>query len=224
MPDRLKPWMSAACLLAIFGCASRGQVELLESRLRLQEDQLLAQQAQLAAGEVDLHAARQEADLLRAQLTAQGRHPLLPEQADVLFHATGIEFNSLVTGGLDRDGQPGDDLLNVLLMPHDADGEPVKLAGDIRLELLDLAAEENEQQLGVWDFSKEQSRDYWRRGLFGTGFLFDLTWQRPPLNGELLLRAEMTTADGRKFHTSMPVKITLPPGTASIAAGESPVQ
>ncbi len=192
------------------GCVARGNVDLLETRIRHHEDRLVEFESQLAATRRQLEVARNEAAVLRSQLTDRGAAAILPEQASVLFQATGIKFNSLLTGGLDRDGSAGDEMLSVILTPHDADGDMLKLPGAIELEVLDLSKAEGSQRLGTWNFDAAQSRDYWHSGLVGSGYLFQLPWQQTPESSELLLHARFTTTDGRQFDTSTQIQIEPP--------------
>jgi hypothetical protein len=193
--------------MAACGCASRGNVELLEAQLRLHERQLRTAQSELKTAHSDLQIARQDSQTLRTQLADRGQSPLLPEQADVLFRAAGIRLNSMLTGGLDRDGEPGDDTLAVALVPHDGDDEPVKLPGEVRFELYDMTHPKNPQQVGAWDFSVEDSHAAWQRGLLGAGYRFQLPLQHPPETPELVLHARLTTSDRRLFDTNTVVNL-----------------
>ncbi len=197
----------AVLMLCAGGCAARGNVELLESQLRQQEDRLRSLNQQLSQTESDLHIAQREVETLRIQLAERGEQILLPEQAQALFHVAGIRVQKLLTGGLDRDGEPGDDLLNVVIVPHDEQGEAVKLPGDLEIEVLDLTAPEHLRKLGVWRFSAEQVADHWQSGLT-SGFQFRMPWQLPPVSDDIVVHARFQTADGRKFGTSAEVRVT----------------
>ncbi len=206
---------SSQILLAVLmlgggGCATRGNVELLESQLRQQEDQLFAIRTQLETAETELRVAQKEVGALRVQLAKNGAPGLLPEQAQSLYRVTGIRVNKFFTGGLDRDNQPGDDLLNVVLTPHDEQGESVKLPGRLELEVLDLSAAEPARRLGVWHFPAEELAKLWHSGLT-TGFQLRLPWQRQPSSEDLMVQARFVTADGREFGTSAEFRVALAP-------------
>ena len=198
-------------LLSALGCASRGDVDLLEARLRENERELESAKSHLDQSRSELQLARQEAELLRTQLSDSGRQPLLAEQADVLLRTAGLKFNSLLTGGLDRDGLPGDDVLSAVLVPHDGNGEPVKLTGAIDLELIDLSRPKDSQQIGEWNFSAEESRELWHRGLLGAGYRLNLPWQQIPESSEVVLHAKLTAPDKREFDATEIIQITPPP-------------
>ena len=205
----------AAGMLCIGGCATRGNVELLESQLRKREDQLYAIQSQLDQTEGELTVAQKEVDTLRGQLAERGRPALLPEQLQSLSRVKEIQVNKLLTGGLDRDGQPGDDILNVVLVPQDEHGEPVRLPGSVELEVIDLSAPADSRQVGVWRFSSEEVAKQWPGGL-SAGFQFQIPWHGRTASQNLLLHARFGTADGRQFDTSTDIRIT--PGQ-SVDAG-----
>ena len=210
--SQLRPttWLPLALGATLAGCAAPDSVELLEAQLRQQEDRLIQLERELSEARRELQVARQDAEGLRVQLTGTGRTGVLPEQADVLYRAAGMKFNTLLTGGQDVDGNPGDEALNVVLIPHDADGDLLKLAGEIRLDVLDLSLPDDKQRIGRWEYSAKESREHWHSGFLGTGLQFRVPWQTPPQSGELLLHARLTTPDGRQFDASQPIRVTPP--------------
>jgi len=214
MSSRLRlagmPALAAACLC---GCALRGNTELLESRLRQQEDRMVRLEAQLRTTESELTAARGESQHLREQLAGRGEPAILPEQANAMFRATGVQFNRLLTGGLDRDGSPGDELLSAVVVPHDADGELVKLPGRIELQAFDLAMNGNQKLIGRWQFGVDECRTLWHSGFLGSGYLIRVPWIETPRSSRILLHARLVTTDGRQFDTSEHVEVTPPPAS-----------
>lgn len=216
--------MSILLALAVCGCGlRRGNVDLLEARLRQQEDRLYELQSQLAQAHTELTTARRETDLLRDQLANRGTAALLPEQTTVLSRVEGLGIDPLLSGGLDRDEKPGDDLLAAMVTPRDADGNVLKLPGTLRLELFDLARPADKQRIGQWEFDPEQTRDHWHNGLLGSGYRFRLPWQQIPQHEALLLHARLTTADGRQFDASETLRIN-PPTPASLAMPHPPAE
>lgn len=201
----------ALCALWLGGCASRGNIELLESELRREEQSREELAEQLRQSKEELKIARTDAAALRTQLAERSQVALSPEQADVLYRVEAIKFGTLLTSGQDRDGQPGDDALSVLLTPVDAHGDLVKLAGDVDLELFDMTRPSDGQRLGQWKFPLDEVREHWHKGFLSAGYLFRLDWQTPPVSPELTLHARMTVADGRQFDATTQVKVT-PPG------------
>ena len=212
--------MSLLFVLATVGCGGRGNVDLLESRLREQEDRLSTVKSQLDEARSELTIARKESRALRNQLADRGKPALLPERADALFRANGVQFNQLFTGGLDRDGHAGDELLIATLVPHDAQGEMVKLPGRIQLEAFDLAQSGEKRTIGRWEFDTDQAIQHWHRGYLASGYMFRLPWQQVPKHSRLLLHARLTVSDGRQFDTTREVTIT--PPTETLAQNQTP--
>jgi hypothetical protein len=209
------------------GClGARGDIETVEAQLRQQQDRADQYARQLSQVQDELGLARKEADLLRRQMTETGGQALPAEFTDSLFQVQALQINGLMSGGRDRDGQPGDDVLVAVLTPVDEHGDLVKLPGTIELEALDLTRPEGERQLGKWTFDAAQSRELWKSGLFSAGYQVEVPWQQPPAE-ELMLHARLTTADGRHFDATHAVKVELadriPPRTLEMPAGVKPV-
>lgn len=202
------------------GCAMRGDVEMLESELRRQEQSQQQIAEELKSAREELRVARTDADTLRAQLSKRGQLALVSEQAEVLYKAEAIKFNMMLTSGANRDGQPGDDGISVLLQPVDAQGDMVKLVGAIELELLDLNREGESQRIGRWQFTIDEVREHWHRGFLSAGYLFQLDWQSVPSSSELTLHAKMTAPDGRKFDATTQVRVD-PAGTPSATVAQA---
>lgn len=225
---RQPPFSPAAlgllCALAVCGCTTRGEIDALEADLRSKEQAQEELQSQLARAEEDLKIARSDATALRQQLNKNRQVSLSEEQADVLYRAEAIKFNSLLTSGQNRDGQAGDDGLSVMLMPVDVHGDLVKLAGEVELELFDMSLAMDQQRLGRWKFSTAEVRQHWNRGFIGTGYLFQLDWQGIPVASELTLHARFSVHDGRQFDATTQVKVVPPlplvPPVAATSAGE----
>lgn len=198
------------------GCAARGGVDMLESRLRQHEQAEQELTAQLEASREELRVARADADALRTQYASRGQFALASEQAEVLYKAESLRFNSLLTGGFNRDGLPGDEGLSVLLLPADSTGDLVKLVGSVELELFDLAQPSGQQRLGHWQFAPDEVREHWHRGFLSAGYLFRVDWQQIPAATDLTLHARMSIPDGRNFDATTQIKVA-PPGSAGAA-------
>lgn len=199
-------------LLALAGCAARGNLDALESELRQQEDLRVALEDRLSRLETDLRVAQSDADTLRSQLAKSGRQTLPLEQSHALHRASKLTLHSLMTGGWDSDPAPGDEGLAVLLTPVDEHGDQVKLGGDLELELLDLSQAGEQQRLGSWSIPRDEVAGLWHKGLLGAGFLVRVPWQSIPENERLTVVARLKTVDGRKFDATHQVVITPPTG------------
>lgn len=191
------------------GCVTRGDTEALEAVLRSHENRIESLESELAEAREELLVARREVEHFRSQAAASGAVVLASEQSDVLFRAEGLRINTLLTGGLDEDGRPGDDVLSVVLEPFDNDGQTLKLPGDVTIELIDPALPGDEETIGRWSWPAREVRNAWHAGLLVAGFKFRLDWQTPLEHETLVLHARMTTADGRVFDATETVKITV---------------
>jgi outer membrane murein-binding lipoprotein Lpp len=200
--------VGAAALAA--GCASRGQLDILESRLRQQDDTITQLQNQITTTQSQLQAARRESDDLKTQL-ADGTRTARVEQVSALGTVEGIELNRFLTGGLDRDGQPGDEALSAVVVPTDSQGNLVKAPGSVSIALFDLSKPEAQQRIGYWEYSSKQSESLWHSGFLGSGYIVRQPWQQKPQSANLLVHARLKTIDGRQFDTSQTIHI-VPPG------------
>jgi len=209
-----------AVLLGTFvlaaGCATTGQMDLLESRLRRQEDANNQLQAQLAESQNQLQAARREAVALRTQL-ADDKKNARAEQLSALGTVEGISLNKYLTGGLDRDGVPGDEMFSAVVVPADADGNLVKAPGTVAVTVLDLSKPEAQQCVGRWEYGPKESEALWHSGFLGSGYVVRVPWQKTPDSPTLLVHARLKTIDGRQFDTSQSIRIN-PPSTTAQAA------
>ncbi|WP_145029987.1 hypothetical protein [Caulifigura coniformis] len=195
-----------AVLLTAAGCASRGNTELLEANLRHHEDRVAAFERQVSNLQGELASARAEADQLRRELVALGKDGR-QEVTEPLSRVAGIQFNSLMTGGRDADGEPGHDVITAVLAPHDKDGDLVKLGGELEIEVLDLTRSGEDRHLGRWKFTADQARELWHSGFLASGYQLDLPVGKAPREGEVILHGRLLTADGRQFDTMCPVTL-----------------
>jgi len=191
--------------LPLLGCAS-GDVDLLESRLRSKDAELRALNNQLESTERRLATTEREITSLQRQLTGSS-----PEAISQLARIESIQINKRLTGALNEDSRPGDDLLNVVISPLDATGEVVKLEGRIEVEAIDPSLPEANRKLGEWTIPLEQSAENWHDGFLGKGYQITAPWQQTPQSKQVVLLARYTTPDGRSFSATQEINIT-PPG------------
>ncbi|MDF1742552.1 MAG: hypothetical protein P1V19_02595 [Gimesia sp.] len=208
MKQYLSTGMSLLLILTLCGCGGRGNSDLLEARLRQQEDNIFALQRDLKDSQQALESARHQTEVMQNQIVDASKGALLPEQTQALYKVTGVKVNNLLTGGVDLDNKPGDELWTTLVTPHDADGETVKLPADLELELVDLKQTGENRRVGIWTFKSEEVRSHWYSGFAGSGFRFELPWQRLPDSDDLTLVVRMKSQDGRIFNTNAPLRIS----------------
>lgn len=215
--------MSLGVCLLLAGCASRANLDRLESQLREHEWTMAEAQEQLRSAQQALQVARGETETLRTQLAQAGADAILPEQAETLYAASGIHFHKLLSGAVDQDGRPGPEGLELLLVPHDSEGELIKLPGELRVEVLDLTQPVGQQQVASRTITVEEARRLWQRGFLGSGYRLELPWDKPPAGDELTVHGHLTTPDGRTFDSTLQVRVR-PAGAdvipATVRAGE----
>ena len=205
----------------VCGCLSRSGTDLLQARIRDQEVHLADAERQVATTQTELAKARREADGLRTELAKRGSGGTTAEQTEALVRVTKLQIHSLLSGGINKDEQPGDDAFVAQLAPVDVDGEVVKLPGQIELTLLDPAVTEGQREVGRWNFTVEECRQHWTRGLTGAGYQFTVPLAASPTHDSLVLHAKLTTVDGRSFDASQIVRVS--PGTTITASSRREV-
>lgn len=192
------------------GCNSTRKTDVLEARLREQQQQATQLAEQLTRADADLAVAQQESNILRQQLTANGAQPLQPEQSDVLYRMAKLRIDPLQSSILPV-GNSDSSLINVVITPVDQFDEPLKLPGDITVELLEEKPSGN-TLLGSHDFPAAQVRKKWSAGWVSSGFVFQFPWPEKHAIAEysekkLVLKATFKTADGREFVATNRLKI-----------------
>lgn len=120
----------------------------------------------------------------------------LPTEARV----THIVLNPRLTGGLDFNGAPGDDGLNVVIEPRNQDDVFVPLAGKVSLVLLDPRQEGEAARVARWDLPPDEvQRRIKTDEATAPGIHLKLPWNAlPPSHEDLLLFVRYETLDGRQ--------------------------
>ncbi len=216
-------WMTAAAgaalsMLTAAGCASRGNVDALESHLRQTQDQLRRSEQELARTRSERDTARQETELVRQQVASAGvlREAILPEHTQALARIANLSINKMMSGGRDNDGDHRDEALQVIVSPLDGDGDLVKIAGKLEIEAYDLSKSGEDKRIGRWQFDAADARKHWHSGFLTSGFQFHLPWQdAPPQGKDVLVHARLTTSDGRQFDTNQTLVVNARGGDRS---------
>lgn len=101
------------------------------------------------------------------------------------------------SGGIDRDQQPGDEGVRIVVQPLDAQGRLVLQAGEFELRLLDYSREEG-AELGHWRFSKVMIQKFLQTRSQRSGIPLQVTLRRQiPSNTELLAEVRMLLPNGQ---------------------------
>ncbi|MCE9554080.1 MAG: hypothetical protein K8T91_11990 [Planctomycetes bacterium] len=129
----------------------------------------------------------------------------------------GITLNRLLTVPVNRDGQPGDDGLMVVVEPRNHAGDLIPPAGELSVSLIDRAGEsEAEAYVGRWHYSAAETTRLYRRTTLGDGIQLNLVWQdRKPTHSRLELYVRLKTPDGRKLEAKRLLDVALIPVSAT---------
>lgn len=169
--------VAATFLTILVGCEQTRVLELRQENDKLKET-----------------IARKDHDLVAQQQTIHGLHEQLrvarafkPEDMQKIFYPERLVIDSL-SGGENYDDRPGDDGVTVYLKPIDRDGDVIKVAGDIRIELFDLSRP-SDNLIGKVEVPVEQVSRMWYGKLMTYHYTVRVPWQRPPANPEVTVRA-----------------------------------
>ena len=134
-----------------------------------------------------------------------------PKRMEMLFHVERIELGRY-TGGVDRDGRPGDDSIRIFLRPIDQDGSVLKAAGEATVELYDLAAAPGEKLVGKRSWSVGELRKQWASGFISYHYSLECPWAAgPPAHDEITVRVTFVDyLTGKTFTAQKLCKIELP--------------
>ncbi|MCA8999318.1 MAG: hypothetical protein KDA80_20155 [Planctomycetaceae bacterium] len=211
----MKPISACVCAIVVgsltvsSSCVFRGDVEVLEARLREQESLTADYQRQVTELSEELESTRRQLVQV-GRAAGDGIQTVAFEAQQSLVEIKGIKFNTLLTAGQDSDGRPGDEKLHAILYPHDADGEIVKIAGNLLLEAIDPALPESRRTVGKWAIPATESKSHWHAGFLSSGYLIDSPWEESPKGETIILQATFQTPDERTFSATHTIKITPP--------------
>ena len=139
-----------------------------------------------------------------------------PDEAVLDGPPATLVINKRLTGGMDRDGQPGDEGVMLAVEPRDAAGHLVNGPGRVSVVVLDPALEGEAGRVARWDFQPDEVPSHFHLTPLGRGLHFDLPWPaEPPKNRDLQLFVRFTTLDGKKITVDAPIKVRGP----ALAAG-----
>lgn len=151
----------------------RREITVLKERIEEKDNQLVTQRVTIEQLHEQLNVAR----------------GLTDEDLKKIFYPEKIEIVSL-SGGDDYDGQPGDDGVTVYLRPIDRDGDAVKVAGDIRIELYDLQNPSGEKLIAEYFVPADEVSKLWYGRLTTYHYTVRCPWQKgPPKHDEITIRA-----------------------------------
>lgn len=166
-------------VLATAGCVSQTEISLrneiigLREQVRQKDNELVAQRASLDEVARQLAVARSISE----------------DDLKLLFYPERLVIDRL-SGGADYDGKPGDDGVTVYLKPVDRHGDVIKVPGDIRIQLYDLAAPPGRNLIGEYFVPVDQVGKLWQGKLWTNHYTIKCPWPAgPPEHTEITIRA-----------------------------------
>ena len=122
-----------------------------------------------------------------------------------------VLINPTNTFAKDYDQDGGDDGVQLLIQPLDAQGRVIARASDVVVSIIDAKETGEAQRIGLWKLESYQVESYVSNERGREGLLLDLPWQRRvPTNRDLIVFVRYTTASGKKLETSLDIEITPP--------------
>jgi len=184
-----------------------------------QQDKKIKQlEADLASAREDLDQAGKDTAAARTELAEKQKQidtliKLGPDRLKKLFHVETIKLGRY-TGGADFDGQAGDDGIKVFLRPIDSNGDTIKAAGSVTVQLYDLAQPADETLIGEYKWSVDEVAKAFSGGFMTYQFTFKCPWKPgPPKHKEITVRVEFTDyLTGKHFRAQKLCKVDLSHG------------
>ena len=218
---RLHAALALLASIAVVGCSGLKTRQSDVTEIQLRQQRLEAEQLR---GELDTARARlaeQRRRIASQQTSEVGSVSRVTQASTSAALRTSIErlrLNSLLSGGLDRDGVAGDELLSVLATPIDGTGAAVREDGTLTVTAFDYALPDGQQQVGYWKWTSEDVAELWQDGLVGTGYRVTEKWLRQPQSRQIVLHARFVTVDQRQFDATETITIDVIPVDAELSA------
>ena len=171
---------------------------------------------ELESARAGAKAARQatseaKSELARKQKRIDTLVALGPDRLKKLFYAKDIKLGQY-TGGADLDGQAGCDGIKVFLRPIDANGDTIKAAGAVTVQLYDLAQPADKTLIGEYKWSVDEVAKAFSGGFLTYHFTFTCPWKSgPPKHAEITVRVEFIDyLTGKTLAAQKVCKVDLP--------------
>jgi hypothetical protein len=117
------------------------------------------------------------------------------------------------TGGVDDDRLPGDEALQLVVVPRDEDGNPVRIVGTLYVTVWEITPSGVKIPLSSWEVNSLDLRRTWRSGLLGSGYFVLLPWKKWPTQERLRVAVQLGLADGRLYEADKDISIRPPKAT-----------
>ena len=197
----------AAAVASALGC--RSNCDLVERELHARENDLLAAREEIDRCHAVNEGLQMELQALHGDPTAFP--PSGSDKPAVLLCPIRSLTLGRQTGGRDGDASGGDEALQVVVQPLDADNQPVKVPGSLLIQALEITPAGLKQPLSSWQISDDELHRSWRSGLLSTGYVLVLPWKVWPSNDKVRVVAQFRLADGRLFEADKDVTVRVVP-------------
>ncbi|MBL7220829.1 MAG: hypothetical protein ISS69_11995 [Phycisphaerae bacterium] len=151
--------------------------------------------ADLESARAETKVAQQAVSDARSELARKQKRidtlvGLGPDRLKKLYYAKAIKLGQY-TGGADLDAQGGDDGIKVFLRPIDANGDTIKAAGSVTVQLYDLGEPADKTLIGQYKWSVDEVAKAFSGGFLTYHFSFTCPWKTgPPKHDEITVRVE----------------------------------
>jgi hypothetical protein len=195
----------------VAGCRTSPRKDLVEAELRVKDQDLRELKGELQKSEAYNHYLQRELGVIQGMSGPPTVHTAGVSSSRVRSITLGRQ-----TSGIDDDGLPGDEALQVVIEPRDGDGHVVKALGRVTIEAYEVTIEGLKKPLCNWQADPEMLRKSWRTGLLSTGYSLALSWRNWPTNPKLRVIVQFVAEDGRVFEADRDVTIRLAPDALRI--------
>ncbi|MSQ97192.1 MAG: hypothetical protein EXR98_21935 [Gemmataceae bacterium] len=195
--------------LSFLAAGCRNKTDLVEAELRSRDRQYRESLEEQQRSEFRIMSLQREIEALR-----QGAK-ITPEQAAQTFGLKRIVLGR-ATGGLDSDGLPGEEMLQVVVEPRDGEEHSIKAPGSLQIIALEITPQGIKTPLCQWDIPPEQVRQSWKQGLLSTGYTLTLPWKTFPVTEQVRVVVRFVTPDQRMYEADKDIKVRAVPGATQM--------
>lgn len=200
-----RAWLIGTALLApVAGCRSCDQVE---RALRAREVELRETKEELERQQAISRGLQFEINALRCASAPPGTvfDPAMP-----IYPVRSLTLGRQ-TGGLEGPSGVGDQALQVIVQPQDADNSTIKVPGSLLVQAIEINADGLKRPLSTWEVSPEQLSHTWRDGFLTTGYALTFPWKVWPSTEKMRVVVQMRFQDGRLMEAEREFTLHLPP-------------
>lgn len=179
-----------------------------EVKLEDQRDAALAHAGELSRQVVELSA---KVESQKKQIDTLQK--LGDKRMENVFSVESIEIDRH-SGGINTDRHPGQDAVKVFLKPRDKQGHVIKAAGDVKIQLFDLAQPKEKMLVAEYNYPSRDIGKHWVGGMFASQYSFEcpVTGQNRPAHPDINLRVTFTDyLTGKTLTAQKLLKLSLPP-------------